>query len=137
MPLSITFDTRELEEAAVRTGRAIPPAQRAVLRSLAIQTESAAIDLASGPGSAKAGAYPIPVRTGDFRRGFGFELGDDFAIVFNATGAKARGLHDGFKPYGNPHARPIAPRPYFKDALARIDLDAATRAAADAMERGA
>lgn len=137
MPLSITFDTRELEEAAARTGRAIPPAQRAVLKNLALQVYSTANDLSIGPGSAAPGAYPIPMRTGAFRNAFGFELGDDFAIVFNESGAKARGLHNGFKPYGNPHARPIPPRPYFSDALARLDLDAATRAAADAMERGA
>lgn len=146
MPLSITFDTRELEEAAVRTGRAIPPAQRAVLKNLALQVYSTAMDLATGSGP--VGSYPIPEPTGHFRRSFGFESGDDFAIVWNDAGGpikgggrakdgvKARGLHNGFIPFGNPHARPIPPRPYFSDALSRLDLDAATRAAADAMERG-
>jgi hypothetical protein len=80
--------------------------------------------LAKGPGTADAGAYPIPIRTGYFRRAFGFKVNDRDAIVFNSA-LYARSLHDGFRPFGNPHAAPIAARPYFDDAMDALDLDAA------------
>lgn len=106
-------------EAAV----SVPRARQAMLRILAIQTEREAVRLSSGGGA--PGAYPIPVRSGFFRRGFGFELQDRKAIIFNAADTYARALHDGFRPYGNPAAMPIQPRPYFDDALLSIDIEAA------------
>ena len=120
----VIFDAQEMILVTGNAARAVRPSTRELLRILAIQTEGHAMDLAKGPGTAKAGAYPIPIRTGTFRRGFGFKVNDRDAIVFN-TSVYARSLHDGFKPYGNPHARPIPARPYFDDALDKLDLDAA------------
>lgn len=123
--MRVVFNGAEVREAFARRSRAIRPSRRALLRQLAIQTERAAIELSSGAGA--PGAYPIPIRTGHHRRGFGFELRDDHALVFN-TGVAARALHDGFRPYGNPNATPIRARPYFSDALKRLDIDAAADA---------
>ncbi len=120
----VVFDAREMILVTGNAARAVRPSTRELLRILAIQAEGHAIDLSKGPGTAKPGAYPIPIRTGTHRRGFGFKVNERDAIVFN-TGVYARALHDGFKPYGNPHARPIPARPYFDDAIARLDLDAA------------
>lgn len=134
--MRMVFSAAQVAQAMASGERAMQPAARDFLRALAIQTEGIATDLSSGSPSAAAGSYPIPVRTGMHRRAFGFELQDNRAIVFN-TGVAARALHDGFKPYGNPHARPIPPRPYFTDALTRLDLDAAARAAQRRLEGSA
>ena len=111
---------RDMEVAA----HAMPRASRAVLRNLAVQAYNQAQDKAQGSGAAAPGAYPIPMRTGYFHGAFGFEVGDDTAVVFNSA-LYAVPLHDGFKPYGNPHAAPIPGRPYFDDALNELDIDAA------------
>lgn len=109
-----------------------PAARQALLRNLAIQTERGATRRATGAGA--PGSYPIPVRSGFFRRAFGFELKPARAIVFN-TANYARPLHDGFRPYGNPAATPIRPRPYFADTLAHdVDFDAAADAWEGAIE---
>ncbi len=104
-----------------RAGRA-PEARQALLRHLAIQTERTATALSTGSGA--PGSYPIPVHTGFFRRGFGFELKPSRAIVFNSSNY-ARALHDGYRPYGNAAAMPISPRPYFDDAQDKLDIAAA------------
>lgn len=124
MHTRVVFDAQEMILVTGNAARAIRPSTRELLRNLAIQAEGHAMDLSKGPGTAKPGAYPIPIRTGNFRRGFGFQVNSDSAIVFN-TNVYARKLHDGFKPYGNPHARPIPARPYFDDALDKLDLDKA------------
>lgn len=126
MHTRVVFDAQEMILVTGNAARAIRPSTRELLRNLAKQAEGHAMDLAKGPGTAKAGAYPIPIRTGNFRRGFGFQVNADNAIVFN-TSVYAKALHDGFKPYGNAHARPIAARPYFDDALDKLDLDKAFR----------
>lgn len=118
----MTFDAQEMILATGNAARAVRPTTRQLLLQIAIQVEGAAIDLASGPGTAEAGAYPIPVRLGFFRRAFGFEVGERSAVVFN-TAEYARALHEGFRPYGNPRATPIPPREYFDDALGRVDYD--------------
>jgi phage gpG-like protein len=123
--LRVVFSADEVKQAMARAARAIPMARRDLLRNLAIQAERESIRLAGGSGA--PGSYPIPIRTGTFRRGFGFELRDDHAIVFNET-RYARAIHKGYRPYGNPHATPIPPRPYFDDALKALDLDAAAKA---------
>ncbi len=105
----------------------VPAARQAMLRFLAVSAEREAVRLSSGSQGAEAGAYPIPARTGFFRRSFGHELQGTRAIVFNAS-VYARSLHEGFRPYGNPHAAPIRPRRYFDDALNQIDVDQAARA---------
>lgn len=120
----IVFDAAEMILVTGNAVRAIRPSTRALLRNLAIQGEGIVMDLMKGPGSAKAGAYPIPIRTGTLRRGVGFKVDDDSAFVYN-TSVYARAIHDGFRPYGNPHARPIPARPYFDDMLDKLDLDKA------------
>lgn len=102
--------------------RRLPAANRMLMRFLAIQAQRHAVKLASGPYTAAPGAYPIPIRTGTFRRAFGIEVSERDAVLFNAT-EYARALHDGFKPYGNPHAAPIPGRPYFDDVLDMLRVD--------------
>lgn len=115
-------DSSDIERRFGRAALQVPRARRALLRILAIDTEREATRLASGNGA--PGNYPIPVRTGFFRRAFGFEVRDPRAVVFNAAGY-ARPIHEGYRPYGNPNAMVIRPRRYFDDALQRIDLDEA------------
>lgn len=122
--MKVVFDAQEMILATGNAERAVRPSTRALLRNLAIQVERKANALAKGPGSAAPGAYPIPIRTGRFRRGFGFKVGEREATVFNDS-VYALALHGGFRPFGNPHAAPIAARPYFDDAMEAIDLDAA------------
>lgn len=111
-------------------GRNISRARQGLLRSLAVQTQKGAEERSRG--GAAPGSYPIPVRTGNFLRGFGFELLDDKAVVFNTAKRKgayyARAIHAGHQPYGNPHAMAIPPRPFFDDALDNLDFDAAEAA---------
>ncbi len=124
MKVTVVASAEEVERALGSAERVIRPGVSAMLRSLAIQAVRAAEKRARGPGTAKPGAYPIPIRTGTFRRGFGFEANDQRSIAFN-TSAYAGALHAGFKPYGNVHARPIPARPYFDDAQDDLDIDAA------------
>lgn len=127
-------DTVKLLDGTARNSRA---AARALMRSLAIQLQRAAVKRSSGPNTAAPGAYPIPRRTGTHARGFAIELSDRSAIVFNAN-VYARSLHDGFKPYGNPHAKVIPARPYFDDAMEKdLDVDAALAAADKVLGEGA
>ena len=102
--------------------RRVPAANMALMRGLAIQAQRHAVELAGGPGSAPAGAYPIPIRTGTFRRAFGFQASERDAVLFNSA-IYARAIHDGFQPYGNPHAAPIPARPYFDDVLDMLRID--------------
>jgi hypothetical protein len=124
MSTRIVFDAQEMILVTGNRARAVRPSTKALVGNLAKQWVKAARKLASGPGTAAAGAYPIPIRTGTFRRGFGSKILEDHAIGFN-TSVQARALHEGFKPYGNPHARPIPARPYADDALDQLDLDQA------------
>lgn len=102
--------------------RRVPVANRRLLQRLALQAERHAKQLSSGPSGGAPGAYPIPVRTSDFTGAFGVEVGDREAVLFN-TMEYARALHEGFRPYGNPHATPIPARPYFDDALGMLRAD--------------
>lgn len=140
----ITADAGEVSRLFGQLRDAMPAARRAVFHSLAIQTQRAAFKLASGasigPTRVKrgklqgSGNYPIPVRTGRFRRGFAFQADSEGAVVFNDS-EYAMALHEGFKPYGNPHARPIRARRYFADALDKLDLGAAQAAFDKALPR--
>ena len=127
-------ETVKLLDVSARNSRA---AARTLMRTLAIQLQRAAVKRSTGPKSAAAGAYPIPRRTGTHARGFAMELSDRSAVVFNAN-VYARSLHDGFRPYGNPHARPMPARPYFDDAMEKdLDVDAALAAADKVLGEGA
>lgn len=121
------FSAAQVQAALGAAAAAIPAARQAVLRSLAIQTVRAYTRNTSGAGGAKAGAYPIPIRSGTLRRGINFQLADTAAIVFNDT-VYARPQERGYQPYGNKHARPIPPRPALADALDSLDLQAAADA---------
>lgn len=129
----LVIDAADTVRALDAASRNVPRAATAFMRSLAIQTQRGAVRRSSGPSAAPAGAYPIPVRTGTHRRAFGIEVDQFRAVVFNA-GIGAQALHDGFRPYGNPHTRPIPARPYFDDALDDLDLDVAQAAADKALE---
>lgn len=100
----------------------VPAARKALLRILATRLEGHAQDLAAGSGA--AGDYPIPRRSGGLWQGFGTRVNDRSAVVFNNM-LYAQKVHEGYQPYGNPHARPIPARPYFSDAFDRLDLDEA------------
>lgn len=129
----IVVNSAEVERAAAGLASALEPSNRELLKELAIQVMRGARRRANGPSGGvvrvrrgalpDAGAYPIPVRTGTFGRGFGFRTFPDRAIVFNDA-RYAGALHSGFRPYGNPHASPIPARPFFDDAL-NEDLDVA------------
>ena len=121
MRVQVKVDDRAVRTAMVNAGQAIPASTRTLLRDLAMELEGHALDLSRG--GTKPGDYPIPVRTGKFRGAFGIEVQASYSVVYNEA-LYARALHDGFKPYGNPHAMPIRPRPYFTDALERLDVDA-------------
>lgn len=146
MIVRIAVDGSEVQRAAAASVNALQPANRDLLRELAIQVARGARMRANGPAMGQvrarrgrlpgAGSYPIPVRTGTFGRGFGWKVGRDNAIVFNDT-AYARALHDGFRPYGNPHAMAIPARPYFDDAMDDLDIDAAFAAWERRMQRRA
>lgn len=120
--MRMTVDPREVAQMARDSWASLGPARRAILTHLVVQAEGHAMDLSRG-GSA-SGDYPIPVRSGRFRGAFGWVVNDDNAVLFNEA-AYAQAIHDGYQPYGNPHARPIPPRPYFTDAMAKVDVDAA------------
>jgi len=144
MSVRVAVNATELQRAAAEAASAVQPSTRELLRELAIQTVRGARQRANGPAQgqvrarrgklAGAGDYPIPVRTGTFGRGFGFKVMADSAIVFNDT-RYARPLHDGFRPYGNPHATAIPARPYFDDAVEALDIDAAHAAWQQRMQR--
>lgn len=122
----------QVTESARRTAAAIPTARRSLLTRLAGHLMRGAMEKSSGPASAPAGSYPIPIRTkrrrgqkastgGSFRGSFGLQVGLSQSVVFN-TSLYARALHEGFQPYGNPHASPIPARRYFDDALNEMDI---------------
>lgn len=118
------IDDSGLQRWAGESRTRLPAARKALLRILATRLEGHALDLSKG-GSAP-GDYPIPVVTGKFRGAFGIRVSDRSATVFNDSNY-AQAIHDGYQPYGNPHARPIPPRPFFTDAFERLDLDEAHR----------
>lgn len=120
--MRMTVDPREVQQMARESWAVWNVARRAVLTNLVVQAEGHAMDLSRG--GSEPGDYPIPVRTGRFRGAFGWVVSDDSATLSNEANY-SRAIHDGYQPYGNPHARPIPPRPYFTDALARVDVDAA------------
>jgi hypothetical protein len=124
--MRVVINSREVVDAMGRCATAIEPSRDWLLRWLAAQVETRATELASGPASAEPGSYPIPVRTGRFRRDFVIDIRPPRAVVANQA-QYARALHEGFRPYGNPSATPIPARPYFSDALDGLDLDEAHR----------
>ena len=136
-------ETVKLLDVSARNSRA---AARTLMRTLAIQLQRAARRKTSGTRAGQvpdaagrlpgAGGRPIPARTGEFRDSFIIEVSDTRAAVANMA-PHARSLHAGFRPYGNPHARPIPARPYFDEALDELDVDAALAAADKVLGEGA
>lgn len=123
---TLTLRADDLERQMVLAHRNFPRATRALLVNLTAQAERRAVELASG-GNAPARSYPIPQRRNVFRNSFGIEVDERRGAVYNAA-RYAQALHDGFRPYGNTHAIPVPGRPYFRDALDRIDPESAQAA---------
>lgn len=121
--LQVRLRGNSVERRMVIAHRNFPRARRALLADLASQVERRAIAQASG-GKAPPRSMPIPQRTHVFRNGFGIELGDTRAAVYNSA-RYARALHQGFRPYGNTHVIPVPARPYFDIAVQRVDVDRA------------
>lgn len=94
------------------------------LRDVAITVERAAAANLRGPKSAAPGSYPVPIRTaGGLRSKLQARFGQRESMVINSA-IYARAVHDGFTPYGNPHARySIVPRPYLQDAVDSTDIN--------------
>ncbi len=91
------------------------------MRKGLIEVDRESSKLLSGPGSAKPGAYPVPIRIGNLRRGGGMRLlSDTSGVVFNRANY-ARAVHDGFRAWGNSRAPHYAGRPFLDDAVAKAD----------------
>ncbi len=93
---------------------------RAGLRNIAIAVERGATARLSGPGTAASGTYPVPVRTGYLRRAMGIEVATRSSATFNSA-QYAGPIHNGLRPYGNPHARMVPGRAFLDDAVAAIE----------------
>lgn len=104
-------------------GAAVPDATARGVRKVVFTVETAAEKLLRGAGTSAPGTYPVPVRFGFLRRSLGATASGGRGLVFNSA-QYARAIHDGFRPYGNPHARPIPARPFMDDALATVDAGA-------------
>ena len=92
------------------------------LRDVAITVERAAAANLRGPKSAAPGSYPVPIRSNKLRLSLQSRFGQRESMVINSA-LYARAVHDGFTPYGNPHARySIVPRPYLQDAVDSTDI---------------
>ncbi len=115
------FDERSLQFA--RYAGAWTRAVAAGLRDVAITVERAAEKNLRGAGSAAPGSYPVPIRTGGgLRSKLQSRFDERQSMVINSA-VYARAVHDGFKPYGNPHARAMPRRPYLQDAVDSIDAN--------------
>ena len=102
---------------------ALPGAVRRGVRDVVLAVERNAVKRLTG-GSAAPGSYPVPVRVGHLRRSTGARvLSDTSGMVFNRA-RYANAIHEGFRPYGNPHAAAQAGRPYLDDAVDDTPIDA-------------
>ncbi len=87
---------------------ALEAAKRRGLRNAAVAVDNEQVNNLSGSGADAAGAYPVPVRTGNLRRGHFFEARlSSFAIVGNTT-EYAMAVHKD--------------RPFLDDAAAAVDV---------------
>lgn len=100
---------------------------RAGLRRIAVTVERKQVENLGGPGTAPAGAYPVPIRTGHLRRSSGFRVESRAALVFN-TAIYARAIHEGFTPFGNRKAKRIRARQFLADAAKAVDASAIMQA---------
>ena len=88
------------------------------VRRVAMAVDNAASERLSGAGAPRT--YPIPVRRGFLRRSGGYRAQGREAFVFNSA-IYARAHHQGFRPYGNPRAKPVPARPFLRDAFDSVD----------------
>lgn len=84
------------------------------MRRVAITAERKQVENLTGSGPPRS--YPVPVRTGNLRRGSGMRAGPRSAMVFN-TAHYARAVHNGHRPYGNPRAARVRAREFLLDAV--------------------
>jgi len=105
----------------VARGDAVPDAVARGVRKVVFTVENKAEELLRGAGTAAPGSYPVPVRSGFLRRSMGATASGGRGLVFNSA-EYARAIHDGFRPYGNKHAKPVPARPFMDDALAATDI---------------
>ena len=111
--LVATLDTTEIQAALGVSRAQLTPALRHFFQRIAVLVERGGE--ANLRGSGAPGSYPIPIRTGDLRRGQGSESNSRSATIFN-TSIHADAQQAGYLPYGNPRAKPIPPRPFNWDA---------------------
>jgi len=113
---------------AQRAQRLTAALRRGMKRALLLVEKDASQRL-SGSGSSTPGAYPIPVRSGNLRRGLGVRrLGDTSGLVFNRSNY-ARAVHStGFHAYGNERAPFYEPRPFLSDAIEAVNPTDVVRA---------
>lgn len=96
MPSTLTINADRIAELYRERAGRWRAAALAGLRRALVAVETAATRNLSGGG--KPGSYPVPVRTGNLRRGMGFKLLDDRAgVVFN-TARYASAIHGGLQP---------------------------------------
>lgn len=121
MSFNITTTAGQLARTyAEREKRWDASLQRALRKIIALVDRGQVKNLTGG-GSAAAGAYPVPIRTGFLRRSGGSRVEPRAGMVFN-TAEYANAIHNGgVHPYGNPNAQVIAARPFLQDAADRVD----------------
>lgn len=115
-------DARAIANLYRQRAALLDDALRRGMRRALVAVDAQASRNLSGSGEAPARSYPIPVRTGFLRRAGGVrQVSATSGLVFNRA-RYARAIHtDGFKPYGNPRAATVDPRPFLQDAVDKVD----------------
>lgn len=118
--LRVILDTGQLQDALGASRAQLSPALRRFFQRIATLVERGAIKNTSGSGA--PGGYPIPIRSGDLRRSIASEFTAASATVFS-TAEHADAQQAGYRPYGNPKAAPIRPRPFTHDAARQAPIE--------------
>lgn len=114
----------EFSALYARRAAELGPAIRRGTRNVLLSVERAATKNLSGSGSAAAGSYPVPIRTGNLRRSMGVrQESETVGFVFNRA-RYAGAIHRGMTPYNNPRIRKsYLGRPFLDDAAASVDSE--------------
>lgn len=122
--VDISTNAADLRDAYVLMGRRMDDALRKGMRRLVLSVEQQAVKRLTGAGTAKAGSYPVPIRSGVLRRSMGVRIaGPMLGFVFNRA-EYAKPIHDGFHPYGNKKAPWVMGRRFMDDAVDAVDGNA-------------
>lgn len=117
---SITTNAKQLSAKWQARKAALDKAKREGLRNAAILVEREQIKNLSGNG--EAGSYPVPVRTGNLRRGAFFDVAHSgFAVVGNTT-AYAMPVHSGDLTTKDGLEYSVPARPFLDDAADAVDV---------------